>query len=357
MSSAPNAAGWHDQPVTVTLNATDATSGVESTLFQVDGGAVQSYKNPFSISSDGTHNVVFWSRDNAGNVEDVQTFSVKLDTSAPKTGIQVSPAADPDGTFPGPVTVTLNASDAGSGVAGIYYRLDGDAPQTYSAPFTVAGSGEHTVEFWSKDHAGNSDLTHSKSIEIASTAVTLSLPGNVTVPATSSAGALVTFSASAADGSGAAHSVTCTPPSGSVFPPGLTTVQCSTTDSRGNTISGSFQVQVYFDWTVLEPTRTDGSASFNRAGRILVKFRLVGASAGITDLVARLYVAPVINGVAGDYQPATSVSSVTDNVFFYEAKWNHYSYLLDRGTLAPGRYRLKVDLGDGVLHTLDATLR
>ena len=38
--------------------------------------------------------------------------------------------------------------------------------------------------------------------------------------------------------------VTCTPPSGSIFAPGATTVNCSATDSHGNTASGSFTVTV-----------------------------------------------------------------------------------------------------------------
>ena len=73
----------------------------------------------------------------------------------------------------------------------------------------------------------------------------LSLPANITTEATSSAGAVVTFTATAYDeGDAAAVPVTCTPASGSTFAIGTTTVNCSASDSHGNTATGSFTVTV-----------------------------------------------------------------------------------------------------------------
>jgi hypothetical protein len=72
----------------------------------------------------------------------------------------------------------------------------------------------------------------------------LTLPANITAEATSASGAVVTFTATAIDNVDGPVPVTCTPASGSTFPLGTTTVQCSASDSHGNTAHGSFTVTV-----------------------------------------------------------------------------------------------------------------
>jgi hypothetical protein len=77
----------------------------------------------------------------------------------------------------------------------------------------------------------------------------LQLSDDITVEATSDAGAEVTFTATATDNFDGDVAVTCDPPSGSMFPMGSTTVQCWATDSHGNTAFGSFEVTVTGDTT------------------------------------------------------------------------------------------------------------
>src|SRR5439155_15998126 len=61
----------------------------------------------------------------------------------------------------------------------------------------------------------------------------------------SAAGAVVTYSATATDAEDAtAPTPSCSPASGSTFPLGTTTVQCSVTDGGGLSASGSFIVAV-----------------------------------------------------------------------------------------------------------------
>jgi hypothetical protein len=68
---------------------------------------------------------------------------------------------------------------------------------------------------------------------------TLTLPADITKEATGPSGATVTYTATADQGA----TPTCSPASGSVFPLGVTTVQCSAT-SAGGTSTGSFKVTV-----------------------------------------------------------------------------------------------------------------
>jgi hypothetical protein len=79
---------------------------------------------------------------------------------------------------------------------------------------------------------------------VDTTPPTLVLPAPITAAATSSAGAMVLFSASATDLVDGPVFVTCTPPSGSTFALGTTTVPCFATDSHFNTSSGSFDITV-----------------------------------------------------------------------------------------------------------------
>jgi hypothetical protein len=65
----------------------------------------------------------------------------------------------------------------------------------------------------------------------------------ITANATSSAGANVSYTAPASDNL-STPTVTCAPASGSFFPSGDTTVNCTATDAAGNSTSGSFNVHV-----------------------------------------------------------------------------------------------------------------
>jgi flagellar hook assembly protein FlgD len=68
---------------------------------------------------------------------------------------------------------------------------------------------------------------------------TLNLPANITT-----GNQVVTYSATATDNIDGAIPVSCSPPSGSTFASGTTTVQCAATDSHANTATGSFTVTV-----------------------------------------------------------------------------------------------------------------
>ena len=72
----------------------------------------------------------------------------------------------------------------------------------------------------------------------------LTVPSDITVNATSSAGTTVTFTATATDDADPAPTVTCTPASGNIFPIGTTVVACTATDAAGNSAAASFDVHV-----------------------------------------------------------------------------------------------------------------
>jgi HYR domain len=72
----------------------------------------------------------------------------------------------------------------------------------------------------------------------------LSLPDDMVVRAEGPNGATVTFTATATDEIDGELPVTCNPPSGSRFPIGKTTVECTATDLSYNPSTGTFTVEV-----------------------------------------------------------------------------------------------------------------
>lgn len=94
---------------------------------------------------------------------------------------------------------------------------------------------------WFADNAGRLGRIE---LEGDTTPPVLGLPSAVTADAISPLGADVSYDATATDTVDPSPTVSCSPPSGSTFPIGTTTVDCTASDSAGNTASGSFTVHV-----------------------------------------------------------------------------------------------------------------
>jgi hypothetical protein len=186
LSGPVGANGWYLGSVSVTLTASDATSGILSLSYRVDGGSWTSYTAPFTVSGDGSHTVDYFAVDNAGWTETVRTASVSIDTAPPATSAALSGTTGTNGWWRSSVVVTLTPTDGASGVASTSYRIDGGAWQTYTAPFVVSGDGGHVVAYASTDRAGNVGTTASTTIDIDSVAptVTTSTPRGANVNTT-----------------------------------------------------------------------------------------------------------------------------------------------------------------------------
>jgi hypothetical protein len=63
--------GLYNNNVTISLTATDnpGGSGINETIFRVNGGTTRTYTMPFVVDAIGKDNVTYWSTDNAGNIE------------------------------------------------------------------------------------------------------------------------------------------------------------------------------------------------------------------------------------------------------------------------------------------------
>ncbi|GAA5113650.1 hypothetical protein GCM10023339_18310 [Alloalcanivorax gelatiniphagus] len=170
--------------VKVVLDATDATSGVASTEYRIDGGAWTDYTNPVVVTGAGDHTVGFRSTDVAGNVEEEGSIDVTVDgppadTTAPVTTVRTDPAA-PNGSsgwFTTAPKVTLTATDAGSGVARTEYRTGNGMWTTYTAPFTLTTQGLQVLEVRSVDKAGNIETAQSREVKVDTGKPAVSISG------------------------------------------------------------------------------------------------------------------------------------------------------------------------------------
>lgn len=91
------------------------------------------------------------------------------DKTAPVTTATTDPSQPENGSFTGPVTVTLKAVDetGGSGVAKTEYKLDGGDWTAYTEPVKVSGEGQHTLAYRSTDKAGNAEEAKTLTLTIS----------------------------------------------------------------------------------------------------------------------------------------------------------------------------------------------
>jgi hypothetical protein len=89
-------------------------------------------------------------------INDMHFYGMK-DTNAPETTAVMSGVFDDVyDYYTSEVAVQLTATDDISGVAAIYYELDG-TQYTYDRPFIIEGDGEHTLCYWAVDNEGNTE--------------------------------------------------------------------------------------------------------------------------------------------------------------------------------------------------------
>ena len=204
-------ASWYKGPgsVSVSLSATDTGgSGINRTRYTLDGSTPTlsngiTYTVPFAVTT--TRTVRYRSFDVAGNAEAVQSRLIQFDSTAPATTIKCN-GGNCNGWF-GAVSVSLIATDTGSGVDRTVYTIDGSTPTqnngtTYTGPFVLTTTT--TVKYRSFDVVGNVESVKSKVVQAdaiaPSVAITAPLNGAIVT-------GTVTIIASATDigGSGVAN--------------------------------------------------------------------------------------------------------------------------------------------------------
>jgi len=216
--------------VTFSVSADDLVDGSLTPVCDANSG------DTFPL---GTTTVTCSATDNAGNTGSASFDITVEDTTAPVVNVPGNMTVEATGPAGAAVSFSVSADDLVDG--SLTPVCDANSGDTFPL-------GTTTVTCSATDNAGN---TGSASFDITvedTTAPDLTVPGNMTVVATSPAGADVTFSATATDLVDPAPVVSCNPASGSTFPIGTTTVSCSASDAAGN-----ISAPQTFDVTVTTP--------------------------------------------------------------------------------------------------------
>lgn len=113
---------------------------------------------------------------------DLRTRVLSRDTEPPQIQIVADGLRGNSGWWVGPVTLSLSGSDTGTGVLGIYQRVD-EGPWTNATGTIVLGEGVHTVSVTATDRVGNPAPIRTVLVPVDETPPTLAVIGpTATVP-------------------------------------------------------------------------------------------------------------------------------------------------------------------------------
>lgn len=166
-ANAPNE--WvNDNEVVVALTAIDDNSGVKATYYAVDNNEYQ-IGTEFSIEKEGIHKIRYYSVDNEGNTEEVNTQEIKIDKTAPVTTINEVPKSSSE-----PITIQFSAVDTYSDVRGTYYSIN-NGEYFNSNVLKIEDEGLYEIVYYSIDYAGNKEVQQMITVSIDKTAPVIKL--------------------------------------------------------------------------------------------------------------------------------------------------------------------------------------
>lgn len=139
---------WTNGNITLTVTASDDGAGLADYAYSIDGSTFQE-SNEFTVTENATYTI--YVQDSLGNVSTGSITVSNIDKDNPTIS---SVSESPTGWTNENITLTVDASDSGSGLADEAYSIDGDTYQS-SNEFTITVDGTYTI--YVKDNAGNTN--------------------------------------------------------------------------------------------------------------------------------------------------------------------------------------------------------
>ena len=202
----------------------------------ISGATGSSYTIASPALSDAGNYLVVATNPSGATTSNTAVLTVTDNTPPVITSISPNLVREATSAAGANVTYAAAAATDNSGVAPVI---------TYSqASGTIFPIGTTTVTVTATDGSGNASTGTFTVTVRDTTAPVVTPPSNITVAATSSSGATVSYSSASASDAVGVVSFSYSPASGTVFPIGTTTVTATARDAANNAGTGSFTVTV-----------------------------------------------------------------------------------------------------------------
>ena len=229
-----SAYGADGSSIAIVELSTDSGKTWSQTQNNLVGGLPYYWTYQWTPSVSGNYNIKSRAMDNSGNIE------------TPRNGVMVTvfdntpPVAKcKDVIVSAGSNCTANASIDGGSFSPEGYPIT--LSQSPAGPYEL---GKTAVTLTVTDSLGSSSYCTSTVTVVDTAPPVINCPSNLTVMATSSAGAVVNYAPPVASDCCSTVTVSCTPVPGSMFAIGSTTVTCNATDGAGNKSFCGFIVYV-----------------------------------------------------------------------------------------------------------------
>jgi hypothetical protein len=259
--------------------------------------------DPLSYTAQGDFTVHWSYKDSHGNSSS-QNQTVRVhDTTAPAITMLGN----------SPVTVECHGAytDAGATASD---NCDGNITGRIVThnPVNPASPGTYTVTYDVSDAAGNAATQITRTVNVVDTTPpSITCSSNISVFTTNNSGVAVSFTTTAFDLCSGPATVVCNPASGSIFPIGTTTVQCTATDANNNQTNCSFTVTVLLNHAPVADNITLGAVE-NHPRSLLIEKLLAHASDMDDDVLT-------ISAVSATSTNGGTVTLGTTNVIYMPA--------------------------------------
>jgi hypothetical protein len=350
---------WTNKNIQVTLSAADNPSGSGVTKLTysasgaqlIDSTTIAGDKVELEFSTEGETTLTYSAEDAAGNVESTQSFTLRIDKSAPQVACDAADSA----WHANDVSISCSASDSGSGFAG------GPTKTIHLTTSVAAGTETANASTDSQqvcDLAGNCATAG----PVAGNKVDKKAPG-ISIASPTGASYLLNQSVASdytcADGGSGLS--TCSGPvvNGSdidTSTPGAKAFEVSASDQVGNTSTLVVNYNVTYKLCLLYDT----GKSYKKGSTVPLRLQLCDAgdtnfsTASITLSSQNLV---MVDGSASS-EVAPSGNANPDNNFRYDIDLQGYIFNLSTKDLSTGTWALTFTVtGDPLTHTINFGVR
>jgi len=143
---------------TIDLSAIDDGVGVAKIWYKINDSEAKEYSKPLVFSAEGRYSIYHWTEDLLGNLSAPQVVSFAVDATSPTWKVATSgPSYLKDGVLyiKSTTGLLILPSDAGSGVASVYFSIDKQNYIPFKDEVFVNEAGARSAWAYATDHVGN----------------------------------------------------------------------------------------------------------------------------------------------------------------------------------------------------------